>query len=144
MSLRRLVTVACVGVALAAGGALAQKPVPKDRPLPPGAPTLPKQPPPPDDTHYYKDCPLGQAGAECRTALAYLMESFTLQCRREALQGDRNRVKAHHNFEDMIIFVQSTERVERGKVVTMGPGDRRRALTMKAKFLMEDIPCEGR
>lgn len=126
---------------LSAGVTLAAttRPPPGATPPVPGAPPLPKQPPPPDATLYFREFP---SCGECRTAMAYIVESFESHCKRPATPKDRTKIADSPNFQQMVVFVQATERIEaRGRFSTLGPGDKRRALTMKAKFLTENQPC---
>lgn len=122
------------GEALAAG-----KLPPGEAPPVPGAPNLPKQPPPPDATLYYGQFP---SCYDCRVAMAYLSEGFGVRCKRETTELDRKGIAADAKFQEMVLFVQSTDRAAASRQTPYRPGDKRRALALKAKLLMEDYRCK--
>ena len=71
-----------------------------------------------------------------------MVEAYSARCRRAPTAAERKQITQLPGFEDMTTFVITTERIEnKGPRYRQPTGDSRRALTMKANFLMENVIC---
>lgn len=96
-------------------------------------------PPAPDLTLYFREFP---SCTDCRVAMAYLVQSREIQCQRPLTGNERMAFAQGVTFDNMLSFVKSVEKNEsKGRYSNLKMGDRRRALTLKAKLLLDEQPC---